>query len=113
MIRRRRPTGLEETSTYTGKTLANTSRLATSLCVLYAAAVLPTTSLAQGLGQRTVIDTERATLFSDPNGFSLSDLGARVGIHRDAEFSKMSQRSIKVTHGRFHITRPNDETGWS
>lgn len=81
------------------------------LHLVFIAAVVP---LTYGQNARSVIDNELGTIFSDPNGFSYSDIGARVGEAHDVpQFSSMDPQALKVSQSRFHVLKPSDDTTWN
>jgi hypothetical protein len=63
--------------------------------------------------QRTVSDIEVGSIFTAPEGGVWSGLGAYVGDPYTVNFGYLPAGALKISHGRFHITKPSDDTSWT
>lgn len=63
--------------------------------------------------QRTVSSSEIGSIFTTPNGFDWSQLGAYVGAPKSELFSYMAPTALKVVHTRFHVFKESDEWTWN
>lgn len=80
----------------------------TSLVCALALHALPQTQVP-----RTVAASEIGSIFTTPNGFDWTQVGAYVGAPKSELFSYMSPAGIKVVHTRFHVFKQSDEWTWN
>ncbi len=68
---------------------------------------------AQAMPGRTVASSEIGSIFTTPNGFDWTELGAYVGAPKSELFGYMSPAALKIVHTRFHVFKESDQWVWN